>query len=306
MLIEEYSLLDAFYMTVITITTIGYGEVHPLSEMGRIFTIGLILTSFGTFAFAVTALSNYMLSGEYRKSANAKQKRKMLKSLDNHVIVCGYGRVGKQAVRTLRAYEKKVVVIERSETESEDKEIIFLTGDATDDEMLEQAGIKNASSIITTLPSDSDNLFVVITARSLNHHLEIICRASDPRSLNKIKTAGAHRVIMPDMVGGQHMAQLVVHPDLMEFLDRISEQTPYNVNLEEVSFNELPPELRNKSIRELNETRLTGCTIIGFKDHKGQFYINPDDSIAVVPNSKLFVLGTKEQIKKLNFLLKSE
>lgn len=304
MLIEGYPFLDAVYMTVITITTIGYGETHPLSSSGRVFTIVLIFVSFGTFAYAVSSISNYILSGKYRTDLIEKHKKKLLKNLNNHIIVCGYGRVGKKVVETLLIYHKKIVVIDQENFTPLNDQIVFIQGNATDDEFLIQAEIKNAQSVITTLPSDADNLMIVVSAKSLNSKLEIVSRSSDSRNVIKLKNAGAQKVIMPDTLGGQHMAQLLVRPDLIEFLDQISELSSADVNLEEVSFNELPSNFKHKTIGELNSDSFIGCTIVGFKNESGQFFINPSPNTTVVTNSKLFVLGTKEQISKLNNVLK--
>ena len=177
---------------------------------------------------------------------------------------------------------------------------MFVKGDATDDFTLVKAGIKNAVALITALPKDADNLFVVLSARELNPKLKIISRASSYSSMRKLRIAGADNVIMPDTVGGAHMASLVVNPDVMEFLDLIKVSGKAAVNLEEIDFQELPENLQNCTIKTLREKAMTGCNVIGFKSRSGDYMINPSDETSIVPGSKLFVLGNPEQIKELN------
>ncbi len=213
-IIEGFSFLDAFYMTIITVATVGFQEVHPLSEGGRIFTAFLIITSFGTFAYAVTAISKYVVDGEFNQYFKNKKVSSAIDKLENHVIICGYGRNGRQAAHVLKKHNTRFVVIE------EKKDIVssithrfsdlVLEGDATQDEILEKAGIVRAKALITTLPTDADNLFIVLSARTLNPQLTIISRASEDNSDKKLKLAGADNVIMPDKIGGAHMASLVM------------------------------------------------------------------------------------------------
>ena len=175
---------------------------------------------------------------------------------------------------------------------------LVLKGDATQDEILLQAGIQRARSLIATLPVDADNLFIVLSARSLNPKLNIISRASDDNSDKKLKTAGADHVIMPDMVGGAHMASLVMKPDVVEFIDYVT-GVGVDINLEEITFEKLPEDFKNKTIRELEVRNKSGANIIGFKTAQGEFVINPSPETKLIPNAKLFVLGTSEQISKL-------
>lgn len=304
MLVEDMTFFDAFYMTIITVSTVGFGE--DLTQAGKLFACLLIITSFGTFAYAVTAITSYLAGGEYKKYFNNYKVLKEMDKLVGHVIVCGYGRVGKQAVRQLKAYGKVFVVIEQDPERVErldELNYIHLNGDATDDETLLKAGLNRAQAIITTLPKDADNLFVVLSARELSPTITIISRASQPSSTKKLRIAGATNVIMPDSVGGTHMASLVVTPDVMEFLDHISVQGSAAINLEEISFSELPEDFRHKTIGELNAAQITGCNIIGFKTAQGEYVINPSAGTEVIPNSKLFVLGNPDQIKRLNQLL---
>jgi len=304
--VEGWSVSEAFYMTIITVSTVGFNEVRELSQNGQLFTSFLIITSFGTFAYAVTSITSYLVGGEYKKYFKEYKQLQVIDKLNNHVIVCGHGRVGKQASIEVAAHEHDYVIVEnKQEIISEfisEKFMYYIQGDATEDENLLKAGIKRAKALITTLPKDSDNLYVVLTAREINPDLLIISRASNSASVKKLKIAGADNIIMPDTVGGSHMASLVVTPDVTEFLDHISIQGDAEINLEELTFNNLPEDYKYKNIGELNARKITGCNIIGYKSPEGEYIINPTEETTVIPGSKLFVLGRPDQIKKLNEL----
>lgn len=299
-LIEGYSLGEAFYMTVITISTVGFNEVRPLSDLGRIFTAFLIIFSFSTFVYAITSISNYILDGEYKIYFKDLRIKKKVSNISNHTIICGYGRNGKQAATELKSHGRKYVVVEEnkelSEKLREEHDIPFVEGDATFEKTLEKAGIHSASALITTLPKDADNLFVVLTAREMNPDLLIISRASKDNTDKKLKRAGANNVIMPDKIGGAHMASLVIKPDVIEFMDYVMGQGTSSVNLEEITFENLPDELKNKSIRELGIRDKSGANIVGLRTPDGEYIINPSPDTMITAKAKIFVLGTIEQI----------
>lgn len=302
MAVESYSLLDSFYMTVITVSTVGFKEVQPLSDEGKTFTAFLIIISFGTFAYAVSSLSRYLITGEIKYYYKNYKVHQEIKKLKNHVIVCGFGRNGQEAVKSLEAYGKKVVIIERDELAKEalqDNGKLYIEGDATNEDVLLKAGLDKASALVTTLPKDSENVFVVLTAKELNHDLRIISRATASSSNRKLKIAGANNVIMPDKVGGAHMASLVVTPDIYEFLERISMTGQDDINLEELDFKNIPDDYHNNSIKQLKKHFASNCLIIGYKGSDGQFVVNPSDDMKIVPHSKLFVLGTPDQLTGL-------
>ena len=307
MLIEHYNLFDAFYMTIITVATVGYNEVHPLSDAGRLFTTFLIITSFGTFAYAVTSISRYVMDGEFNRYFKIYKVNESIKKLEDHVIICGYGRNGKQAAHVLKKHHKRFVVIEEKKdviTSLNQKHAdLVIQGDSTQDEVLLRAGILKAKALITTLPVDADNLFIVLSARSLNSKLTIISRASEENTDKKLKIAGADNVIMPDKIGGAHMASLVMQPDVVEFVDIITGQGGDNIRLEEITFENIAQKFRNKTIRELEIGSKSGANIIGFKTTNSEYIINPSADTKIIPDAKLFVLGTTEQIKKLKELL---
>tara|TARA_R110002073_G_scaffold40547_1_gene114798 strand:- start:1114 stop:2112 length:999 start_codon:yes stop_codon:yes gene_type:complete len=299
------SFINAIYMTVITITTVGFGEVHPLSENEKVFTIFLIVMSIVIFGYVARIFTEYVASGELLAKIKFKKVQNKIEKLNQHTIVCGYGRNGKQAATKLSRYNKSLVIIENSDDKIEEIEedgFFYIKGDATKDEVLEKAGITKAASLIIALPSDADNLYVVLSARQLNKELIIVSRASDDSSDSKLKIAGANNVIMPDKLGGDHMASLLVTPDIVEFVDKLSVDAQNATHLEEIIVEKLPKEFLLKSIKDLDLRNKTGCSVIGFKTPENEYVINPEADTKLVPNSKLIVLGSAEQILKLNSL----
>ncbi len=305
-ILEDYTLLDSIYMTVITVATVGYREVQELDASGKIFTTVLIVFSMVTFAYAMSVITRYVIEGEFQTYFKHYKVNKEIQKLKNHVIVCGYGRNGKQACEQLRSGNEVFVAIESNpamiESMRADGNFLFIEGDATQDEVLIQAGLERAKALITALPSDASNVFVVLTARDKNPNLKIISRASDDASEHKLKRAGANNVIMPDKIGGTHMAALVTKPDVLEFVDHITGRI--NIRLEEVLYSSLPEKMKNKSIRELEIRNKTGANIIGFKTADGEYVINPPPETIMLPDAKLFVLGTSEQVLRFKEILK--
>ena len=309
MLIEKASFVDSLFMTTISITTVGYGEVVPLSEPGKWFTIFLLITSWGTFAFAITRITQFVVSGEINQYFKTRKLMNSISQLDKHVILCGYGRNGHQAAQVLKAHNIPFIVIEKDEQLilkkiAEGENILHLEGDSTDDDLLRLAGVERARALITTLPVDAQNVFIVLSARSLNPEIQIISRASDAASVPKLKKAGASNVIMPDRIGGSHMATLVSKPDVVEFIEFLSGEQGQSIHMESVAFNDLPEELKGKSVRDIMNWNKTGVNCIGIKDPEGKFIINPPDDTAVIAGMKVMLLGTRHQIMQMKGNLK--
>ena len=302
-ILSGYSWINALYMTVITMTTVGFSEVQPLDDASKIFTIILILTSVVIVGYAISVITEYILSKNNYEDLKIKKMQKEIESLNNHIIICGYGRNGSQAARKLKAYKKQFVVVERNKEllqKLDEENILYVNGNANEDDVLKEAGIEKASTLISALPNDADNVFVVLSARQINSKLTIISRASQETSYEKLKFAGADNVILPDRIGGDHMASLVVIPDLIEFIDNLSIVGKSNINIEEVEVEKLYNTSSIKTIRDLDLRRKTGCNVIGYKSPEGEYIVNPDAEINLVPNSKIIVLGRPEQIQKLN------
>ncbi len=300
--LSDLSWVDAIYMTVITVTTVGFTEVGPMSTEAKVFTVLLIIASVFIFAYAISVITEYILSRNSLDVLKKKKVKNKIRTLSKHVIICGFGRNGNQAAERLKAYKRPFVVVEKDKEiiEKYGDNILFVEGDANDDEVLIEAGINRAQYIITTLPDDAANLFVVLSARQLNKKLNIISRASQITSQKKLKLAGADQVIMPDKIGGDHMASLVVMPDLISFMDELSLEGGHTTNLEEVAIEDFTEEGECNSLRDLDLRRKTGCTIIGYIAPDGKYTINPEADMQLQPKSKVIVLGRPEQIRKLN------
>lgn len=293
--IEGYNTMEALYMTVITIATVGFSEVKPLSDAGRMFTVFLILANIGTFTYFITQISSYFLDGEFSRQYKLFNMYKKIADLENHVIICGFGRNGREAAKTLQANNRKFVVIEKSAPENALHAPVdfYVQGDATNDDVFLTAGIEKASAIITTLPEDADNLLVVLTARELNPKLKIISRASNDSTVRKLKTAGADNVIMPDKIGGVHMASLVVSPDVKEFVDLMATQSNESFSLQEIEIE------KEVSLALVDGWKSTGATILGIKLHKGEYTLNPPPDTIAKRGDRLIAMGSREQLRQL-------
>lgn len=301
MLIEKDNFLDSLYLTVITISTVGFGLPHQLTDGGKIFTIFLIIFSFGNYAYAISIITSYLVELQINDVMGVRSKKKDT-TMKDHVIICGFGRNGQTVAHELRVRKQPFVVIDMNHElimNYTGDPVKFIEGDATEDEILEQAGIQSAKSIVSTMPVDADNLFVVLTARSLNPKIKIVSRASNASAERKLHVAGVDHVVMPEGVGGAHMAKLVTRADVLEFLDHLSITGGSETIIEAIDYIELPMEFHNKTIMEMAVRQLVGANIIGFKTPEGEFIINPSPDTVIIPNSKIFILGTPEQIGKI-------
>lgn len=301
MLIEKYSLLDAFFMTIITVATVGYQEVHPLSSEGKIFTSILIIFSFGIFAFSASTLTRYIVSGVFRNYFKYSKVKKEIDKLVNHVIVVGYGRNGLQAIEELQHHHISVIIIDNREAKIKEiqqkNKLLYIHDDPSSDEVLERAGIKRAKAFISVLPTDEENLFAVITARELNPQITIISRAINFNTIKKLKTAGASHVIMPDKISGQHMAKMIAQPNIVEFLDYLMVEKSKEILLEEIACDDMS---ESYTIEQLKTVGKENINIIGLKRNDGSYIINPGQDIKLSIDDRLFVLGNQQDIKRFS------
>jgi len=302
-LIENYRLDEAFYMAVITFSTVGFQEVHPLSAHGRIFTGVYIVINLGIFAYVISVFTTYLFEGELRKAFHNFLIGREVKKMKNHIIICGFGRNGNKTAEVLYAEGKKFVVVESNQeainSQAINRNYQFVQGDATQDETLLEAGIIKANTIITALPRDTDNVFITLTAKQLNPNIMVISRASEVLSEKKLYLAGANHVIMPDTLGGIHMAQLITKPYVIELLDMLNGIAAGNDSvLEEVCFTDLREEMKNKSLKELDIRNITGVSIIAYKNGVDNFKFNPGPDKVVGQKDVLILLGKHENIKK--------
>ena len=307
---ENYPLIDAFFMTIITISTVGFAVIHPLSDVGKLFTSGLIMFSLGSLAWVGSSLAKFVFDGELKEYLKTYRVDKKIMKLKNHTIIIGYGRNGEQAAMELLDYGVDFVVIDKRENVisrvREDESLLYIRGDATHEEILFQARIEHAKALIATTPNDADNVFVVLTARSINPGLKIISRASEIESITKLRRAGATNVIMPERIGGQRMAKLVTQPDVVEFLEYILLQKSDDVSLEEVSCTRMAAHFVNKPLKSLQAKDKSGINIIGIKISGAKYVFNPDSELTLSRGDQLFVLGSPLQIKEFRNLLENQ
>ena len=308
--VEGYDFVDSLYMTVLSVSTVGFEVVRPLSDQGKIFVSFLILFSLGSFTYVGSSLVRFFLDGEFVKNLKNKRLSKRIEKLNDHVIICGYGRNGEQAALELTDHGHSFVIIERRENVimriQEDPNLLFIMGDATNEEVLRTAGIDRARALIATTPNDADNMFVVLTARSMNQGLTIISRASEIGSDTKLKRAGATNVIMPERMGGQRMARLVTQPDIVEFMEYILLQRNRDISIHEIHCRKMAASNIGKTIGELKLGSVTGTTIIGLKNGDGKYVFNPGNEYPLSAKDQLFVLGSPEQVKSLYSFLEGK
>ncbi|MCB8945308.1 MAG: potassium channel protein [Ardenticatenaceae bacterium] len=303
MVIEGWSLPDAFYMTAITLTTVGFGEVRPLSTPGRIFTVLIIMSGVGSVAYGFGRLGEYFLTGHVAANLRSRRMMRTIDKLQNHIIVCGYGRVGKSAALTLRDGKRPVVVIDntldRIETAQEDG-FVVLHADATRDEALIQAGIGRAWGLVVGTGDDSRNLFIVLSARALNGNLYIVARTVDAANEQKMIRAGANRVVSPYQIGGKHMANIVIRPHVTDFLDVVTLDGGLELWLEELV---IQPNsvLIGQTVGDSNIRRRTGVTLVALLRRAGGT-VMPDADTVLQAGDELIVLGTREQLTSLEEL----
>ena len=308
MWIEDFRFSDAFYMVMITISTVGYTEVQPLTEPGRLFTSVYILANIGVFAYSLSVFTYYVIQGEIFKTMHSNLINKKIEGLNNHIIICGFGRYGREMANHFYDQNLPFVIIDHdaekiAEIQVSEERLLYVLEDATHDEALLHAGIERAQAIICALPDDSDNVFIVLTARQLNPYLNIISRAKHSKTQKKLLKAGADHVVMPEQIGGFYMATLVSKPGAVEFFTFLTNEAQSDIGFEEITFENLPFECQNKSIRDLNIRKATGANIIGFKQPGGEYVVNPSPDTIIIPNSSFIVLGDSHQLNQLRTYL---
>lgn len=303
MIIENYSVGDAFYMTVITISTVGFSELSDLSFTGRMFTAFYIIFNVGLVAYIVSIISRYLFEGELRDVFTNYISKREVDKLSDHVIICGYGRNGYTAHEELKKSNLEVVVIDDNKDLIEQRldqneGLLIIKGDATDDNILKSAGVERARALIVAIPNDASNVFITLTARELNPRIKIICRASMENSERRLIKAGADNVVKPNAVGGHYMASLVNRPQVVEFLDMLNGIGQIKLELEDVAYQDLKDEFKGKSIAELRVRQHADVTFIGKRDHKKEYMFNPTGQTVLNSQDVLIVLGTPAEIEK--------
>lgn len=299
MAIEGWSVLDALYMTIITLTTVGYREVHPLSERGLVFTMIVLVGGVGTFFYVLTAAARTVVEGELQEVFGRKRLEKRIRELRDHYVICGYGRMGRIISRELKEKGVRFVVIEKSlETLQEREDVLAVTGDATNDHTLKEAGIERARGLISVLPTDAENLFVVLSARGLNPDLFIVARAVDEGAEQKLLRAGADKVVSPYHIGGIRMAYTVLRPAVVEFIEFATKTGNIELRMEEVSIGE-DSKLVGMSLDECGFGRDLGIIIVAIKRATGDMKFNPTSRSSIKAGDTLIAIGEASKLKVL-------
>jgi voltage-gated potassium channel len=299
-LIEGWSFLDAVYMTVITLTTVGYGETHPLSTAGRVFTLGLMVLGIGGALYGFTAIMQFVFEGHLGRNLERRRMLRRIEQLQRHILLCGYGRVGRQVARDFLESKVPFVVIDaRQETLNEAAEEGCLTvrGDAADDETLRRAGIERARGLITCVTSDADNIFVTLSARALRADLLIVARGNNDDAAPKLRRAGADWVVSPYSIGGHQMAMLAVRPTSVELVERVSGHLEVDLLVEEVKV-QAGSALVGKTVRDIGQQVAPGVRILVIR-RDTQLLTRPPLDAQLAAGDELVAFGTSGQLKAL-------
>jgi voltage-gated potassium channel len=305
MLIEGWNLVDSLYMTVITLATVGFAEVHEISTIGRIYTIILILTGVSFFLFVAGSVVQFMVEGRILTIMGRRRLDKQIDRVKNHYIVCGYGRIGKVICKHLHTRPIDVVVIERNEDQIPNMEkdgILYLCEEATEESVLIKAGIKRARGLVASLATDIDNVFLTLTARQLNPNLFIIARASSREGKSKLRAAGADTVESPYEIGAVTMAQRILRPTVTSFLDFALTYKRNDIQMEEIP---IKPEstLANVMLKDSGLRQSYNLIIIAIKKTDGMMEFNPSFERIILPGETLVAVGEENDLKRLEGVL---
>jgi len=301
--IEEWGLFESLYMTIITLATVGYSEVHNLSHEGQIFTIFLIVFGVGTLAYTIGSMIQFMVEGQLQQILGRKKVKNKISRLEKHYIICGYGRIGRLISREFASKPVPFIIVEndpkRCQRLTEDGHL-YIEGDATQDEILEQAGIHHAKGLITAVTSDAANVFIILTARGINPELFIMARASEEGAEVKLIRAGANKVVSPYTIGASRMAQAILRPLVVDFIDIATGQKNIALQMEEIP---VAPESRlvGKDLIQSGIRKDLGLIIVGIK-HNGQVIFNPAADTIIEAGNTLIALGEYQEIQKLEVI----
>jgi voltage-gated potassium channel len=300
--LEGWPWLDSLYMTVITMFSVGFKEVHDLSDHGRLFTMLLIVMGVGTLAYGLTNITEFVVEGQLGHLFRRKRMERRIQQATGHVVLCGAGQTGRACLEEMARAGAQVVVIEKDETTLRrviaHRDVPHILGDATDEETLERAGIGRARALLAALQDDTSNLYVVMSARDLNSGLTIITKATSAGAERKMRQAGADHIVSPNMLGGQRMASLILRPGVVAFLDEAIRSKDLALRLEESPIPE-GSSLADKKLAEARIPQATGLMVIAIRKSDGAFLFNPTSDTVLRPADVLIVLGSPEQTGRL-------
>lgn len=305
MAIEKWRFIDALYMTVITLGTVGFKEVHDLSDPGKVFTMVLIVFGVSVLGYIVGSLAQIMFEGQIQRVMGRLKVEKMIDKLNDHYIICGYGRIGSLICKEFKANGLQFVIVEKSPETAErldEDGYLYMKGDATIDETLLKAGIKRAKGLISVVTSDTENVYITLTARGLNPDLYILARSGEEGSDIKLKRAGANKVVSPYIIGGTRMAQSILRPNVVDFIEIATGSEHIDLQMEEIS---IPPHsaFAGETLVSSGFRRETGVIIIGIKKAHGKMVFNPHSQAKIEGGDTLIVLGEPIAIDKLEDLV---
>jgi voltage-gated potassium channel len=305
-LIEKWSLLDAAYMTIITLSSVGFGEIRPLSPRSRLFTIGLIMMGLITIGYLINRFTEALLQGYFQEGIRLRQKRNVIDKLTNHYIICGFGRTGRYVASEFTAEGISFIVID-SETDRVEKAqqmgYLVIQGDATLDEYLVLAKIETATCIVAALSSDADNLYTVISAKALNPYIRAIARASTEEAFKKLERAGADAVVSPYITGGKRLAAAALRPQVMDFVDGILSGAEKSFYLEEYLLAEETCPCLGQTLMETDLRAKSGALVVAIRRADGTLFPGPTGSTILKAGDSLICMGTAEQLRTLNIIL---
>ncbi len=305
MVIEGWSFLDAIFMTVVTISTVGYREVQPLTGPGMVFAIVLIFLGVGTFLYVITSIGEFVVSGQLSGALGRRKMKKTIHDLNDHYILCGFGRVGQQVALELEREQVPFVVIDNSHDPIQECSLrgyLYVEGDASNDEVLKEAGIMKAKGLVTATDADADNVYITLSAKGLKRDLFIVARANMEKSEYKLMKAGADRVLSPYSIGGRRLASLLLRPTVVEFLDVVMHSEEIELLMEEVIVRESSPFVGG-TMGEVRQRCTTGANILALKKEGGEKMIaNPGPETLIDAGDRFVALGTREQLRDLEGL----
>ncbi|HKI77342.1 MAG TPA: potassium channel protein [Ignavibacteriaceae bacterium] len=298
MIIEKWDMLDSIYMTIITITTTGFQETHPLSHTGRIFTIVLLVLGVGSIAYTGGRAAQLLIETQIFRRRRMSKK---LEELKDHYIVCGYGRMGRYICEELVAAKVDFVVIDNESDKIDrliDMNVLYLNGDATSDETLTNAGVQKAKGLVAVLSTDAENVFTTLSAKVLNQDLYVVARAVEEETESKLKKAGANRVVKPYEIGGNRMAELLLRPGVIEFIDVVARERNVDLTMEELTVSN-SSSLVGKTLSESPIRKDLNIIIVSINKIEGGFIYNPISSTKIEAGDKLIALGEKQNLSQL-------
>lgn len=303
--IEDMTPFEGFYMTMITISTVGFSEIKPLSDFGRFITVIIIISGICVLTYTLGQVAQMFIEGELRRLLGRRKLEKKISTLKNHYIICGYGRIGGTIAQELVKENIPLVVIEQNPQQIElleENHFLYLNMDATEEEVLLKAGLRNALGLVTTVTSDSDNVFISLTAKGLRPDIFILSRASDPKNEMKLLRAGASRVVCPYLMGGRRMAEILRKPTVVDFIDQTMMNDELGLKMEEAAISSSSP-LIGKTLVGSKLRQDFGVIVVAIKKISNEMIFNPLPSERLDAGDVIVVIGKKDSLARMNEVL---